>query len=216
VLSWPWLTSRVLTTDQPALLWMSRAAETAGLTRAERSSHELSGDLRRVSIGGSDLCLGFKSRTTQHPRPWGPASRPWPSTLYSATDLLTVFQARTSLDLGAYEAFPSRVVERDSSPRAVLHAVRLEAPKCSGCSYKDLNIPRVRFLPRCGLDAVGDRCSLDLLPLRGFPPAAWAPCFHRASSHGLLHTAASKSYPKKGPPSTVRLLSRVSKNCGMV
>jgi len=54
---------------------------------------------------------------------------PWPSALYSATRLPTIFQAGTPLDLRAYEAFPSQVTAHGSSPCTVLHAVVLETPR---------------------------------------------------------------------------------------
>lgn len=100
-LSWPWLTFRVLTTDLPAL------PPRAVLPR-QRDSHEQSAPpmnlqavLRRVSTCGSDLHRTFHRPAVLRPRPSKSASRSWSSTLYSATSLLTVFQARTSMDFNS-------------------------------------------------------------------------------------------------------------------
>jgi hypothetical protein len=90
----------------------------------------------------------------QRSRPFKPASRSWPSTLYSAPCLPTVFQAGTPLGLRVFKAFPFATATRDSSPRASLHALSLEPPSRSKLpllnssrSFEGLSHRKVRIHP---------------------------------------------------------------------
>lgn len=122
------------------------------------------------------------------------ASQRWPSTLYSTLRLSTIFQAETSLDLRAYEAFPSEPTTRNSSLRALLHAfysltlLRKQAsssefePRLRGCEPSQSPYPSLVLL-----HTRKDRCSHDLIPSRSSPDDLPL-CFHKDSSHGLPHS----------------------------